>query len=379
MLPSGGGIRVLREFTGHLAKEFDLTVHVPVGGSLQPAGSSIGEIVYPFPMWKKPSGFLRLTAPLFLIARLISFRKVCRGIADRISNSADVALVHNSMPVAAPPVLQYLSIPSVYFCFEHPRHLYENTIIRRTDSALAECALRPLGALEKRMDRQSAESATQIVTFSTYMQNNIERFYRRKAEIVRPGVNSKFFCPGDQPVDRGRYVLSVGALWKFKGHETVVRILGNVPAHMRPELKIIADREYPGYSAKLHSLADSLSVKISISKNVSEMSLREMYRKAQAVICCQRNEPYGLVPLESMACGTPVIAIQEGGFVDNITEGKTGFLFSGDPEEGAELLMNILKNPGAASTIGSNGILFTRKERTIVQGASRLGEILGSL
>ncbi len=379
MLPSGGGIRVLREFTGHLSKEFDLSVHVPRGGSLQPAGSSINETVYPYPMWKRPSGFLRLTAPLFLIARLISFRKVCRGIADRINNSADVALVHNSMPVAAPPVLQYLSIPSVYFCFEHPRHIYENTIIRRTNSTLAECALKPLSAVEKRMDRLSAESATQIVTFSTYMQNNIERFYRRKAEIVRPGVNSKFFCPGDQPVERGRYVLSVGALWKFKGHETVVRILGHTPAHMRPELKIIADREYPGYSAKLHSLADSLSVKIAISRNISEASLREMYRKAQAVICCQRNEPYGLVPLESMACGTPVIAIQEGGFVDNITEGKTGFLFSGDPEEGAELLMNILKDSAAASIIGSNGILFTRKERTIVQGASKLGEILGSL
>ncbi|MCK5036923.1 MAG: glycosyltransferase, partial [Candidatus Sabulitectum sp.] len=194
-----------------------------------------------------------------------------------------------------------------------------------------------------------------------------------------PGVNSKFFCPGDQPVERGRYVLSVGALWKFKGHETVVRILGHIPIHMRPELKIIADREYPGYSVKLHSLADSLSVKIAISRDISEMSLRKMYRKAQAVICCQRNEPYGLVPLESMACGTPVIAIQEGGFVDNITEGKTGFLFSGDPEEGAELLMNILKDSGAASIIGSNGVLFTRKERTIVQGASRLGEILESL
>lgn len=379
MLPSGGGIRVLREFTEHLSRQFDLSVHVPGGGSLQPAGSSIAETVYPYPMWKRPTGFLRLAAPVFLMARLLSFQKVCRGIAEKINNSADIALVHNSMPVAAPPVLQYLTIPSVYFCFEHPRHIYESSIIKRTNTALAEYALKPLGVLEKRIDRLSAESATQVVTFSTFMQSNIERFYGRTAKIVRPGVNSKFFCPGDQLAERGRYVLSVGALWKFKGHETAIRILGHIPAHRRPELKIVADREYPGYKVKLHSLADSLSVKIAIQRSISEESLREMYRNAQAVICCQRNEPYGLVPLEAMACGTPVIAIQEGGFVDNIIQGKTGFLFSGDPEEGAELLMNILKDPGAASIIGSNGVLFTRKERTIIQGANKLGEILESL
>jgi len=359
--------------------EFDLSVHVPQGGSLQPAGSSIAETVYPYPMWRRPTGFLRPAAPLFLMARLISFQKVCRVIAEKINNSADIALVHNSMPVAAPPVLQYLTIPSVYFCFEHPRHIYENSIIRRTNTALTEYALKPLGAMEKRMDRSSAGSATQIVTFSTYMQSNIERFYGRTAKIVRPGVNSKFFCPGDRPVEKGRFVLSVGALWKFKGHETVIRILGHIPARSRPELKIVADREYPGYNVKLHSLADSLSVKIVIERSISEESLRGMYRNAQAVICCQRNEPYGLVPLEAMACGTPVIAIQEGGFVDNVIQGKTGFLFSGKPEEGAELLMNILRDPEAASIMGSNGVLFTRKERTIIQGANQLGEILESL
>jgi len=379
MLPSGGGIRVLRQFTHHLSAEFDLSVHVPNGGSLQPAKSNIPETVYPYPMWKRPSGYLRTIAPLFLVLRLLSFKKVCREIAEKINSSADVALVYNSLPVSAAPVLQYLNIPSAYFCFEHPRHIYEKDIIRRTNNSLTELALKPLSFLEKRMDKQSASAATQIVTFSDHMRKDIKRIYGRDAVIVRPGIDSTFFHPADQQIITENFVLSVGALWPYKGHETAIKILSLINADMRPEIRIVADREYPGYAEKLFALADSLAVKVQIQQDITDEDLRELYRGAKAVICCQRREPYGLVPLEAMACGSPVLAINEGGFTDNITNGKTGFLFPGTAEKGAEFLLKILTEPEETNKMRAAGRDFAVKRRSIASGADKLGEILESL
>ncbi len=382
MLPSGGGIRVLRQFSRELSKSYDLSVHVPVGGSklnikTQP---KISEIFYPYRAWKKPEGILHLAAPIFLMYRLLAFKKVCRQIAQNINNSSDLVLVHNSLPIAAPPILEYLKIPSIYFCYEHPRHLYEKNIIRRTNSMLKEIALLPLTALEKSIDSKSAKSSNRIITFSTYMQNNISKLYGRSAGIVRPGINSSFFHPADQPAHKENFVLSVGALWPFKGHETVIQVVGNIPLTYRPTLKIVADREFPGYTKKLLALASDLSVNLEIMQGIKDTDLRTLYQNAQAVLCCQKNEPYGLVPLEAMACGTPVIALNQGGFTDNIIHGETGYLFDGSTELASQYLTDIINGSvKGINTITSNALDFIRTERTVELGNESLEMELNSL
>ncbi len=379
MLPSGGGIRVLRQFATGLKVDFDLHLHRPEGGSPQGEGINLPETVYSYPLWKKPSGPLRPIAPLFLIARLLSFKKVCREVANSINSSSDIALIHNTMPIAAPPVLDYLNIPSLYFCYEHPRHIYEKDIIRRTNSSLADFALKPLAAVEKRMDKISARNSSSIVTFSEYMKSNISHYYSRESSIVRPGVDTFFFKPGEKNANKSDYILSVGALWPFKGHETAVRIIGQMPENQRPPLRIVADREYPGYSNQLIQLAEDLSVRVTIEKEITDLKLRTLYQQARAVLCCQRREPYGLVPLEAMACGTPVIALKEGGFVDNISHGETGFFFSGNPEEGAELLSGLLNNLELTANIISKGMEFVKENRSVSGGVDQLKRILQSL
>ena len=379
MLPSGGGIRVLRQFTDELSSSFQLHIHQPAGASSARGRSKLEETIYPYPMWRKPSGYLRPVAPLFLILRLLSFKHVCRQAALNINRTADAVLVRNSMPVAAAPVLKYLNIPSAYFCFEHPRHIYEKDIIRRTSNAFTELALKPLALLEKRMDKQSARAATQIITFSEHMRKNVKSIYGRDAAIVRPGVDSTFFHPADKQTVTENYVLSVGALWPFKGHETAIRILSLINSDIRPEIRIVADRGYPGYDAKLFALASGLGVKVKIQQNITDEGLRELYRGAKAVICCQRREPYGLVPLEAMACGSPVLAINEGGFADNIINGKTGLLFPGTAETGAESLLKILAESEEITKMKAEGRHFAVNNRSIAHGTFELGKILESL
>ncbi len=339
----------------------------------------ITEIEHPYPMWTKPRGVLRGVAPAFLMLRLRQFETVCKRAAEAMNSSADVALVHNSMPIAAPPVMEYLKIPSLYFCYEFPRHIYDGDIIKRTSNAFYEAALRPLTLLEKRTDSRAAAKASRIATFSGYMRSRIESIYGVRSEIVRPGVDSDFFSPSEVGGSESNCVLSVGALWPFKGHETAIRAVSLIEAELRPELVIVADREYPGYRSKLTALASSLCVRLTIRQGIDDMELRELYRNARAVLCCQHREPYGLVPLESMACETPVIARAEGGFLDNVVDSTNGFLFDGTPESAAELLRSILEDPILAERIGKSGRQFVAGERTLDQGAHQLGDILESL
>jgi len=382
MLPSGGGIRVLRQFSHELQKSYMLSVHIPEGASRLNLKnqSKVKEIFYPYKAWRKPEGFLRIIAPIFLVYRLLAFKKVCKQIAVCINNTADLALVHNSLPIAAPPILQYLKVPSTYFCYEHPRHLYEKDIIQRTNSSLKELALYPLTLLEKSIDTKSAKSSNRIITFSTYMQNTISKLYGRNAGIVRPGVNSSFFHPTSRPAHKENFVLSVGALWPFKGHETVIQVVGNIPLTYRPTLKIVADREYPGYTKTLLALASNLSVNLEIMQEIKDTNLRVLYQNATAVLCCQKKEPYGLVPLEAMACGTPVIALNQGGFTDNIIHGETGYLFDGSAEEASQYLIDIIKGSvETINTITSNALDFVRSKRTIALGNESLEMELNSL
>ena len=379
MLPSGGGIRVLRQFVNGFSSDIEPHIYQPDGAGKATDSASIKENTYPYPMWKKAKGGLKPIAPLFLILRLLSFKKLCKIIAHDINSFADIALVHNTMPIAAPPILQYLTIPSIYFCYEHPRHIYEKDIIRRTTSPLAEIALLPLTKFEKAIDYNSAVSASKVLTFSTYMQDNIRNIYGRSAEIVRPGVDSSFFCPAERKNQRANFVLSVGALWPFKGHETAIKILHNLPEANRPVLTIIADREFPGYTQKLTDLASSLSIDIQILQGIKDTDLRKLYREAKAVLCCQRREPYGLVPLEAMACNTPVIALNEGGFKDNIVHDETGLLFNNSPNEAAELLLSLLESPSLSNRLTSNGLTFVREKRSLKSSISKLEEMLHSL
>lgn len=376
MLPSGGGIRVATQFAEGLSSAFSVKVYRPEGGVSFRSSHPVSEQTFLFPMWKRPSGLLKPVSPLFLILRLYSFRRLCKTIAESMNTQADIALVHNSLPIASPPVLNYLNIPSLYYCYEYPRHIYESDIIRRSGNRFTEFLLKPLAIAEKEMDRSSVAEADSIATFSTYMKNRIQSIYSRNASIIRPGVDTSFFFPVPS-TNRENYILSVGALWPFKGHEKTLRILAAIKN--KPKLVITADRAYPGYKKHLEAISSDAGIQLAIEEGVTDSRLRDLYRQAKLVICCQKREPYGLVPLEAMACGTPVLAVAEGGFPDNIEHNKTGFLFDGTVSHGAHILKMILNNRELAEAAGSAGREFVMKERCLSSGINQLAREIDRL
>jgi len=374
-LPPGGGVNVAGGLLRELQPFFSITVHCPSGSCSLDVPGTIPIKQWPFPAGRRLSGLRKILAPLSLPARLRAFDALCCRIAAEINSTAEVVLVHNSMFVAAPPVLKYLTVPSVYFCYEFPRHLYEPDLISRTGNGLSRFLLSPLRGMEKKIDGESAANADSIVTLSSWMKGRIADIYGLDASIVRPGVDTDYFCIEKNAV-RKNVVLSVGALWPFKGHRMAIDVISRIPLHSRPSLTVVADREYPGYGSDLERSAVLTGVDLDVRKEISNDELLQLYSSCRAVLCCGHNEPYGLVPLEAMACGLPVIAVEEGGFVDNIESGENGILVNRDPHEMASALEKVLLNDGLRRELTLKGREFVTGRRTMKEAGRRLTEVL---
>ncbi len=374
-LPSGGGVNVAGGLLRELQSFFSITVHCPFGSSSLAVPGCISVKTWPFREGRRISGLRKVAAPLSLPARLRAFDRLCLKIAEEINSTSDLALVHNSMFVAAPPVLKYLRVPSIYFCYEFPRHLYEKDLIKRTRNVLVKFLLSPLRGMERIMDRESALSADGITTLSSWMQGRITDIYGLDSSVVRPGVDTDFWIIEKNAV-RKNMVLSIGALWPFKGHKMAIDVVSRIPSDRRPSLAVIADREYPGYGADLSRSASLMGVDLLLRREISNEELLQFYSTSKAVLCCGHNEPYGLVPLEAMACGIPVIAVREGGFIDNIDSGENGILVNRDPVEMASVLQSVLLNDDLRRKLTLKGREFVTGERSMNKAGNRLAEIL---
>jgi glycosyltransferase involved in cell wall biosynthesis len=145
--------------------------------------------------------------------------------------------------------------------------------------------------------------------------DELSRWRFPEAEIVPLGVNpAEFPIPAEPPPDRAWQwrLVYVGRMDDRKGIDTVVRALAQLP--QEASLTLVG-RGDDRYRAHLEALADQLGVASRVRFCVSERAeLAQVYRGADVVVFPSTwEEPFGLVPLEAMACATPVVATGTGG------------------------------------------------------------------
>jgi glycosyltransferase involved in cell wall biosynthesis len=102
-------------------------------------------------------------------------------------------------------------------------------------------------------------------------------------------------------------------------------------------------------------MAEKLSVKLVLHNNISDEELVNLYNSARLTVYSPIREPFGLVSLESMACGTPVVAVREGGVQEAVLHEQTGLTVERDPTMFAEAIQALLANPEMAASYGRNG------------------------
>jgi glycosyltransferase involved in cell wall biosynthesis len=126
-------------------------------------------------------------------------------------------------------------------------------------------------------------------------------------------------------------VLSVGGLEPSKGHQLLIDAVGAMDPTARPHVVIVFNREQPGYRQQILRSANEAAVGLTLRVGITTTELVRLYQEALFTFCGAAGEPFGLTPLESAACGTPVIAIRAGGYLDTVSEGANGVLVNPDP------------------------------------------------
>ena len=194
-----------------------------------------------------------------------------------------------------------------------------------------------------------------------------------KVSIAPCGVDLGLFSADgpSAPKSRTYRVLSVGRLVPRKGVDLVIRALPQLAAagFDDVELLIVGGGAEPGALhadpevRRLLELARELGVagKVTLRGQVPRGDMPGLFRSADAVVCTPWYEPFGIVPLEAMACGAPVVAAAVGGLQDTVVDHGTGLhVPPRDPEAIADALAALLGNPALRAEMGSAGQVRAR-------------------
>jgi D-inositol-3-phosphate glycosyltransferase len=195
-----------------------------------------------------------------------------------------------------------------------------------------------------------------------------------RVDVVRPGVDLDVFHPGARSQARARVglpkdavvLLFVGRLQPHKGPDVLLHTaaeLARRDASLRDRLVVAivggpSGRSCAGVEA-LSGLAGRLGLDghVRWTPPVPQAELADWYQAADLTIVPSHSESFGLVALESQACGTPVVAADVGGLSTAVRDGQSGVLVDGhDPRLWADVVAQLLADPGRRAQLGAGGV-----------------------
>lgn len=188
-----------------------------------------------------------------------------------------------------------------------------------------------------------------------------------RISIAPCGVDTGLLSPEGPAVPRGRRfrIGVVGRLVPRKGVELVIRALALLKADGWDDVElVIVGGGEPGPGGKdpeisrLEGIAVEQGVadRVIFQGRIPHTDLAETIRSCDAIVCAPWYEPFGIVPLEAMSCGVPVVGAAVGGLLDTVVDGSTGILVPPqDPPAIAAAVARLLSDPELAHRLGVNG------------------------
>ncbi len=191
---------------------------------------------------------------------------------------------------------------------------------------------------------------------------------RHRTSIVPCGVDLSVFTPDGATFARTpgrRRLLVVGRLVERKGVRDVIAALGMLRESGGPDTELlVAGGPHPGgldadpEVAQLRQVARECGVadRVHVLGRVGRGDLPALLRSTDLAVCAPWYEPFGIVPLEAMACGVPVVATAVGGLVDTVVPDVTGVHVSPHrPAELAAVLAELLPDAARRAAMGRAG------------------------
>jgi glycosyltransferase involved in cell wall biosynthesis len=205
-----------------------------------------------------------------------------------------------------------------------------------------------LGTVKRRWQGSDDSSPPDRIAAETELIRNVDRIVatctdevrelvslgarRAQVDVVPCGVDATRFCPDGPVAPRSRRprLLAIGRLVPRKGIDDAITALAALP-----EAELLVAGGPPAHlvhddpeAARLLARARELGVasRVHLIGQVPRAELPALIRSADLVVCLPWYEPFGIVPLEAMACGVPVIGTAVGGLLDTVIDGVTGAL-----------------------------------------------------
>lgn len=188
-------------------------------------------------------------------------------------------------------------------------------------------------------EEQVVAEADRLVASTAEEATDLIRRYDADPDRVRtvaPGVDLTTFCPGDRSAARRRLglcdaptLLFVGRIQPLKAPDVLLRAAADLRAGT-PDLQVVVVGAASGSDPDwLPMLARQLDLPVVFVPTAPRELVAEYYRAADLTVVPSHNESFGLVALESQACGTPVVAAAVGGLRTAVFDGVSGILVEG--------------------------------------------------
>lgn len=350
-VPYGGARRVVYEFGKHLRRKHRVSLYYVDREEDKDAKEIFFDFhFYPF-FYKAYMGKdwrLKLYKDTIELGELYLLHK---RIASEINKKRfDVVFIHPSQFTQGPFLLRFIKVPTIYYCQEPLRIVYDTVVEMPKLPFVKRTYERTIRLMRKFIDRSNVDCADLLLANSRYSKEAIKKAYQKDAKVCYLGVDTLVFQPLN--VSKAYDIVFVGGKTEVKGYDLLVKTVSYFKK--KPKIATIGGRK-EGF--------------------LTDRDLVWEYNKGRVVAVFGRNEPFGLVALEAMACGTPVIALSEGGFKETVVDGKTGFLVPPDPNSIYERLNHILQNPSLQKKIGKQAREYVVTNWTWERSVSRFLKI----
>jgi glycosyltransferase involved in cell wall biosynthesis len=230
----------------------------------------------------------------------------------------DIAIFSGNRPQFT--LWKSLPIPTIRYCHSPARKFWS---LRDRDfreaSPWGKCLRTVVAPTFRLLDQYVSSNHDLILTNSSNIRSQVDRFYGLDAEVLYPPVDTgeyrfeesgDFWMSVNRLVPKKRVKEQISA---FCGTEEELVIVGEI------------DHKFQSYGEEAKALA-SESENIHIEGFVSDSELKSLYSKCKGVIYLPHFEDFGIVPIEAMASGKPVIAAAEGGTLETVIDGQSGWL-----------------------------------------------------